>query len=111
MKSPFSYVVLRYMHDVFTREFVNIAVVVHCPQAGFLQMQGVTRMKRALGLFPGMDRGSVLKTLRFMESRWPRLTNHPSKVFGLKLRTRQALPKPFYQRMTVPGNGHHRAAA
>jgi hypothetical protein len=70
MKSPFSYVVLRYMHDVFTREFVNIGVVVFCPQTGFLQMKGLTRMKRALGLFPGMDRCSVLKTLRFMESRF-----------------------------------------
>lgn len=68
MKSPFSYVVLRYMHDVFTREFVNIGVVVYCPQAGFLQMKGVTRMKRALGFFPGMDSSSVIKTLRFMES-------------------------------------------
>lgn len=70
MKSPFSYVVLRYMHDVFTREFVNIGVVVYCPKAGFLQMKGVTRMKRALGFFPGIDRSSVLKTLRFMESRF-----------------------------------------
>ncbi len=58
------------MHDVFTREFVNIAVVVHCPKAGFVQMKGVTRLKRALGFFPGMDRGSVYKMLRFMESRF-----------------------------------------
>ena len=64
MKLPFSYVVLRYMHDVFTREFVNIAVVVHCPKAGFLQMKGVRSFKRPLGLFPGMDRSSVYKTVR-----------------------------------------------
>ena len=70
MKLPFSYVVLRYMHDVFTREFVNIAVVVHCPKAGFLQMKGVRSFKRPLGLFPGMDRSSVYKTVRFMESRF-----------------------------------------
>lgn len=70
MKAPFSYVVLRYMHDVFTREFVNLAVVVHCPQLGFLQMQGARRLGRALGLFPGLDRKSVFASLRFMESRF-----------------------------------------
>lgn len=88
MKSPFSYVVLRYMHDVFTREFVNIAVVVCCPKAGFLQMKGVTRMKRALGLFPGLDRGSVLKTLRFMESRFA--SYHKSPQQSLRFETLDA---------------------
>jgi hypothetical protein len=79
MKTPFSYVVLRYMHDVFTREFVNVGVLVYSPQAGFLQMKGVTRMKRALGVFPGMDRTSVLKTLRFMESRFASFHKSPQQ--------------------------------
>jgi hypothetical protein len=70
MKTAFSYVVLRYMHDVFTREFVNIGVVVYCPQAGFLKMKGLKRLKRAKDFFPGLERGSLLKTLRFMESRF-----------------------------------------
>ena len=88
MKSPFSYVVLRYMHDVFTREFVNIGVVVYCPQAGFLRMKGVTRLKRALGLFPGMDRSSVLKTLRFVESRFA--AYHKSLQQSFRLETLDA---------------------
>ena len=73
MKSPFSYVVLRYMHDVFTREFVNIGVVVHCPQSGFLQMRGAKRLRRVLDMFPGLDKAALSKTLRFMESRFETL--------------------------------------
>jgi len=88
MKLPFSYVVLRYMHDVFTREFVNIGVVVYCPQAGFLQLKGMARMKRALGLFPGMDRGCVLQTLRFMESRFA--AYHKSPQPSLRFETLDA---------------------
>jgi hypothetical protein len=84
MKSPFSYVVLRYMHDVFTREFVNIGVVVYCQQAGFLRMKGVIRLKRALGVFPGMDRSSVLKTLRFMESRFAEYQKSPQQGFPME---------------------------
>jgi hypothetical protein len=70
MKLSFSYVVLRYMHDVFTREFVNVAVVVYCPKAGFLKMKGLKRLRRAVAFFPGMDRRSVWKTIRFLESRF-----------------------------------------
>ena len=70
MKKPFSYVVLKYMHDVFTREFVNVAVAVYAPQAGFLRMRRAKRLKRAIGLFPGIDRSSVLQMLQFLESKF-----------------------------------------
>jgi hypothetical protein len=93
MKSPFSYVVLRYMHDVFTREFVNIGVVVYCQQAGFLRMKGVMRMKRALGLFPGMDRSSVLKTLRFMESRFDEYQKSPQQGFPMESQDAASIAK------------------
>ena len=42
-------------------------------------MQGLTRTKRAAGLFPGMDRGNVLKTLRFMESRFASFYKSPQQ--------------------------------
>lgn len=70
MKTPFSYVVLRYMHDVFTREFVNVAVAVYAPQTGFLRMRRAKRLKRAIGLFPGIDRIAVLQMLQFLESKF-----------------------------------------
>ena len=81
MKLPFSYVVLRYMHDVFTREFVNMGIVVHCPEAKFLRMKGVTSIKRALAVFPGMDRVGILDALRFMESRFADFYNSPEPSF------------------------------
>jgi hypothetical protein len=68
-KTPFSYVVLRYMHDVFTREFVNLGVLVHAPEAGFLEFQKLTTMDRAKGMFPGLHSDSVRDLLRFLESR------------------------------------------
>ncbi len=69
------------MHDVFTREFVNIGVVVHCPEAKFLRMKGVTRMERALAVFPGMDGIGILDALRFMESRFSEFYKLPEPSF------------------------------
>src|SRR4030095_3795871 len=68
-KTPFSYVVLRYMHDVFTREFVNVGVLVHVPAVGFLDLQKLSTLDRAKGMFPGLHSDSLRDLLRFLESR------------------------------------------
>jgi hypothetical protein len=69
MKAAFSYVVLRYMHDVFTREFVNIGVLLYAPEARFLRMRRLTGLKRVRALFPGLQSDSLQELLKFLESR------------------------------------------
>lgn len=69
MKTPFSYVVLRYMHDVFTREFVNVGVLLYAPESRFLRLRRLTRLKRVRALFPGLHSDSLQELLQFFESR------------------------------------------
>ena len=52
-KTAYSFVVLRYMHDVFTREFVNVGVLLHAPGVGFLGFEKLSGMDRVKGMFPG----------------------------------------------------------
>ena len=81
MKAPFSYVVLRYMHDVFTREFVNVAVLVHAPKSGFLRLQGVHSTTRVKKFFPGVQSEPLSKILRFLETRCKEMeTKHKSEL-------------------------------
>lgn len=54
-KMPYTYTVLRYVHDVTTAEFVNVGVVLHCPKQRYLG----TKLRRTHGrfsdLFPDLD--------------------------------------------------------
>jgi hypothetical protein len=69
MKKPFTYVVLRYMHDVFTREFVNIGVLLYSAEARFVRLRRLSRLKRVRSLFPGLQSENVQELLQFLESR------------------------------------------
>ena len=68
-KTPYSFVVLRYMHDVFTREFVNVGVLLHAPRAGFLGFQKLQSLERVKGVFPGLRSDSLRDLLNFLASR------------------------------------------
>lgn len=69
MKAPFSYVVLRYMHDVFTREFVNVGVLLYAPSAGFLRLKKLSALKRVKAAFPGLQSDPLRELLKFLDSR------------------------------------------
>ena len=66
---PFNYVVLRYMHDVFTREFVNVAVLLYAPQTGFVALEKLSSLDRVKRMFPGLQSGSLRDLLGFLASR------------------------------------------
>jgi DUF3037 family protein len=55
MKTAFSYVTLRYVHDVVTGEFVNVGVVVYAPDQHFLQARFVKRCDRLKAMFVEID--------------------------------------------------------
>ena len=65
-KTPYSFVVLRYMHDVFTREFVNVGVLLHAPRIGFLGFEKLPNLDRVKGLFPGLQSDSLRELLAFL---------------------------------------------
>lgn len=68
-RTPYSYVVLRYMHDVFTREFVNVGVLLHAPRAGFLGFERLPSLDRVKSMFPGLQSDYLRDLLGFFGAR------------------------------------------
>lgn len=68
-KGPFTYVVLRYMHDTFTREFVNVCILLCAPQAGFFGFEKLPTLQRVKGMFPGLNSESLRELLSFLARR------------------------------------------
>jgi hypothetical protein len=60
MKTPYTYTVLRYIHDIATGEFANVGVILYSPKEKFIGAKcriTYTRLKR---IFPNLD-GPALK--------------------------------------------------
>lgn len=54
-RMPYSYTVLRYVHDVMTGEFVNVGVVVHAPSGGLLLHRFRGTLGRIKNVFPDLN--------------------------------------------------------
>ena len=54
-KQPYSYTVLRYVHDVVSGESLNAGVVMHAPASGFLKVRTRTTAGRLKQAFPDLD--------------------------------------------------------
>lgn len=66
-KTPYTYTVLRYVHDVTTGEFVNVGVVVHAPTARFVGVRLRHTFSRLAGMFPDLDRDGFRSAMRIVE--------------------------------------------
>ena len=69
MKVPYTYIVLRYVHDVATAEFANAGVVVYCPSQRFLGAKCRSTFGRLGRIFPDINGDSVKHSLRYIEDR------------------------------------------
>jgi len=70
MKHAYTYVVLRYVHDTSTEEFVNVGVVLCAPGAGYadaLFRSTITRLSR---MFPGFDADHFQRLIRHLEDQF-----------------------------------------
>lgn len=54
-KYAYSYAVLRYVHDITTAEFVNVGVVLFCPETRFMFAMCRTTSERPKQVFPSLD--------------------------------------------------------
>ena len=54
-RQPYSYTVLRYVHDVVSGESLNAGVVMHAPASGFLKVRTRTTAGRLKHAFPDLD--------------------------------------------------------
>lgn len=67
-RRPYSYSVLRYVHDVVTGEFVNVGVVLLAPAKGdarpIVRFEFKDRIQRLRSMFPDVDRSAFADTIR-----------------------------------------------
>lgn len=61
---PYRYSILRYVHDVRTEEFLNVAVLFQMQEKGLLQFRATERTGRLTGAFPGINAEAVIHSLR-----------------------------------------------
>lgn len=66
-KRPYSYTVLRYVHDVTTSEFVNVGIVLHVPAEGCLRVRTRHTIGRIKDIFPDLDRRAFIDAMASVE--------------------------------------------
>jgi Protein of unknown function (DUF3037) len=65
---PYSYTVLRYVHDTVTGEFVNVGVALHAPEAGYLSALCRTTYRRVSAVFPGLKGEHFRAVMRHVQA-------------------------------------------
>jgi hypothetical protein len=67
MRIPYSFSVLRYVHDSVTQEFVNIGVAIFARDAGFLRVRCTTHYTRIARMFAKIDGERLRQLTRHIE--------------------------------------------
>ena len=65
MKTPYSFVLIRYVHDVAVGEFVNIGVAVYNDDT--FQFKILKSTSRVIGMFPDLDIDNYIAVLESLE--------------------------------------------
>jgi hypothetical protein len=65
---PYSYVTLRYVHDMTTREFVNVGVVVFSPDAKFVGAKVCAKSHRVQAMFPDVSVAHLANLLSHIQA-------------------------------------------
>ena len=69
-QSPYTYSVLRYVHDVTSGEFMNVGVVLYAPEARYLGALCRPTYGRLSKVFPGMNAEHFKSLMRYIQSRF-----------------------------------------
>src|ERR1700693_4457428 len=64
---PYSYTVLRYVHDVVTGEFVNVGVILYVPSTNTVMVRVRKTIGRMRTLFPELNRDAFVRTMNAAE--------------------------------------------
>jgi hypothetical protein len=73
MKTTYSTIILRYVHDVVTGEFANIGVVLYAPEQRFLEARFTTSYERLNAIFLKIDHLHFRALMRYMANRFEEL--------------------------------------
>ncbi|WP_193176424.1 DUF3037 domain-containing protein [Oricola nitratireducens] len=66
-KTPYDYIVLRYVHDVVSGEFVNVGLVLYIPSEHKILVRTRKTIGRLKSIFPDLDRQAFVDTMRGVE--------------------------------------------
>ncbi|MBI5739386.1 MAG: DUF3037 domain-containing protein [Nitrospirae bacterium] len=69
MKIPYTFTVLRYVHDVMTGEFINVGIVLYAPKAKYLNATCTPHYSRISKMFPDVDGEHFRKVVRYIQAR------------------------------------------
>jgi hypothetical protein len=98
MKTTYSTITLRYLHDVVTGEFANIGVVLYSPEQRYLEARFITSYERLNAIFLKIDHLHYRALMRYLANRFDEIAAdirdglHVPPVTGLKEIVRQVLP-------------------
>ncbi len=70
MKTNYSNITLRYLHDVVTGEFANIGVVLYSPEQRFLEARFTTSYERLNAIFLKIDHLHFRALMRYLANRF-----------------------------------------
>lgn len=69
MKIPYSFSVLRYIHDIVTGEFINVGVVLYAPKARFLSAICTARYGRISKMFSNINGDHFRQVSRYIQTK------------------------------------------
>jgi len=75
MKTAYSYVTLRYVHDVVTGEFANIGVVVYAPDQRALKARFTVSYERLNAIFLKIDHAHFRAMVRYLGNRFAEMAD------------------------------------
>jgi len=98
MKTNYSTIILRYIHDVVTGEFANIGVVLYAPDQRFLEARFTTSYERLNAIFLKIDHLHFRALMRYLTNRFEEMGAeirddlHVPPVTALSEMVRRILP-------------------
>lgn len=66
-KRPYSYTVLRYVHDVVSGEALNVGIVMHVPSSRLVKYQTRKTITRLKQVFPDLDRKTFTDSMKAVD--------------------------------------------
>ena len=73
MKTAYTFVTLRYVHDVVTGEFANVGVVLYAPEERYLEARFTQSYERLNALFLRIDHANYRNLIRYLGTRFEKL--------------------------------------
>jgi hypothetical protein len=83
MKTAYSFVTLRYLHDVVTGEFANVGVVLYAPAERYLEARFTSSYERLNALFVKIDHANYRNLIRYLGNRFMELATEVREGLNL----------------------------